>query len=150
MSCVRNGSERLRDFATSREIAYLDTSAYVKLVLGEPESAALRDELSRWEARVSSRLLIVESLRACSRYGPEFEARAREGLAALALLPMDDALLYAAAHLGPPRLRSLDAIHLATAFSLGGRVGVMLCYDERLADTARSVGLTVAKPGATG
>lgn len=96
---------------------------------------------------MSSRLLIVESLRACSRYGSEFEARAREGLADLALLPMDDALLYAAARLMALRLRSSDAIHLATAISLGDRLGVMLYYDERLADAATSIGLATAQPG---
>ncbi len=129
-------------------IAYLDTSAYVKLVLGEPESAALREELSRWPARVSSRLLIVESLRACSRYGAAFAARADAGLSDLALLPMDDALLHAAARLEPSSLRSLDAIHLATALSIRDRVGVVFCYDARLADAAECAGLVVARPAA--
>ncbi|MGH2900105.1 MAG: type II toxin-antitoxin system VapC family toxin [Solirubrobacteraceae bacterium] len=133
--------------STSGEIAYLDTSAYVKLVLGEPESTALREELSRWQARVSSRLLIVESLRACSRYGAAFATRALAGLSDLALLPMDDALLHAAAALQPPSLRSLDAIHLATALSIRDCVGLVFCYDERLVDAAVSAGLVVARPG---
>jgi len=99
---------------------------------------------------VSSRLLIVESLRACSRYGPEFTARARAGLSDLALLPMDDALLHTAAEMEPPGLRSPDAIHLATALSIRDRVGVLFCYDERLADAAQSAGLVVAQPGTDG
>jgi len=94
--------------------------------------------------------LIVESLRACSRYGPAFATRARAGLSDLALLPMDDALLHAAACLQPPVLRSLDAIHLATALSIGGHLGVMFCYDERLADAAGSAGLVVVRPGTSG
>jgi len=118
-------------------------------VLGEPESTALRDELAGWHARVSSRLLIVESLRACSRYGPAFAGRARAGLSDVALLPMDDALLHAAANLQPTRLRSLDAIHLATALSIRDHLGVMFCYDARLADAAESAGLTVARPHPT-
>lgn len=131
-------------------LAYLDSSAYVKLVLGEAEAPALRDELAGWQARVSSRLLIVESLRACSRYGPVFEARAREGLSDLALLPMDDALLHAASGLRPPGMRSLVAIHLATALSIRDRLGVVFCYDERLAGAATAAGLVVARPGASG
>lgn len=117
-------------------------------MLDERESAALREELSRWPARVSSRLLIVESLRACTRYGPELVERARAGLADVALLPMDDELLLAAGQLQPPGLRSLDAIHLATALSIRDRVGVLLCYDTRLADAARAAGLPIARPGA--
>jgi len=116
-------------------------------VLGEPESTALREELSGWQARVSSRLLIVESLRACARYGAAFEASAHAGLSDLALLPMDDALLLAAARLKAPGLRSLDAIHLATALSIRDRVGVLFCYDARLADAAQSAGFVVARPG---
>lgn len=119
-------------------------------MLGEPGCDALRAELAHWQARVSSRLLIVESLRACARYGPQFAARAHAGLSDLALLPMDDTLLYAAAALGPPGLRSLDAIHLATALSIRDRVGVVFCYDERLAAAAESAGLAVARPGAGG
>lgn len=91
--------------------------------------------------------MIVESLRACARYGPQFVARARAGLAGLAMLPIDDDLLHAAAGLPPPELRSLDAIHLATALSIGDRLGVMLCYDERLTEAARSAGLPVVSPG---
>jgi predicted nucleic acid-binding protein len=60
---------------------------------------------------------------------------------------MDDALLLAAARLEPPGLRPLDAIHLATALSIRGRVGVLFCYDARLADAAQSAGFVVARPG---
>lgn len=91
--------------------------------------------------------MIVESLRACARYGPSFTSRARSGLFDLALLPMDDEVLLAAARLEPRELRSLDAIHLATALSIRDRVGVVFCYDQRLADAAQSAGLPVARPG---
>ena len=92
--------------------------------------------------------MIVESLRACARYGPVFTASALAGLSDLALLPIDDEVLHAAAGLGPPELRSLDAIHLATALSIRDRLGVVFCYDDRLADAAESAGLPVARPGA--
>lgn len=129
-------------------IAYVDSSAYVKLVLGERESSELREALSHWRVRVSSRLLMVESLRACARYGPSASARADAGLSDLSLLPIDDALLRAAARLDPPGLRTLDAIHLATALSIRDQLGIVFCYDSRLADAAQLAGLPVARPGA--
>lgn len=115
-------------------------------MLGEPEAEALREALAAWPVLVSSRLLIVESVRACARYGDDFAVRAQNGLSALALLPMNDALLHAAAVLLPPGLRSLDAIHLATALSLGDRMGAMVCYDERLGSAAHGAGLEVVQP----
>lgn len=129
-------------------LAYLDTSAFVKLPLEESEHAALREELARWDGYVSSALLRVEAVRACARYGPEYAEQARAGLATIALLPVDDAILDAAASLAPATLRSLDAVHIATARSIGGDVGTMLVYDERMYDAARDAGLPVARPGA--
>lgn len=128
-------------------LAYLDTSAYVKLVLREPEHAALARELERWPARISSALLRVEAERACARYGDGgWVERARVGASSLALLPLDDAVLRAAARLTPPGLRTLDAIHLATALSTGRRLGVLFSYDDRLCEAAQAAGVAVARP----
>ena len=66
---------------------------------------------------------------------------------AMALLPVDDAILEAAAGLEPRELRTLDALHLATALSLGDDLGVMLVYDVRLAAAAQRAGLNVVAPG---
>jgi uncharacterized protein len=118
----------------------------VKLPLREPEHAALRRELPRWGGFVSSALLQTEALRACSRYGAEFVTRARGALARVALLPLDDRLLEAAATLDPPELRTLDALHLATALSLGADLGVLVTYDERLRAAARDRGVHVLAP----
>lgn len=115
-------------------------------MLGEREAPALRETLLLWPMLVSSSLLIVESIRACTRYGAEFATRAQTGLATLALLPLDDAILHAAAALEPPGLRSLDAIHLATAVSLGDRLGALVCYDERLASAGDAAGIEVLQP----
>lgn len=115
-------------------------------MLGEPGAKALREALLAWPALVSSRLLIVESVRACAHYGDDFADRAQAGLSALALLPMDDAVLHAAAALTPSSLRSLDAVHLATAISLGDRLDVMVCYDARLSSAAQAAGIEVAQP----
>src|ERR671914_1453248 len=94
-------------------LAYVDTSAFVKLVLGEDEAAALRAELERWEGHVSSGLLRTEAIRACARYGRPYARLAAEASSTLALLPLDEAVLDAAAALEPAKLPTLDALHLA-------------------------------------
>jgi predicted nucleic acid-binding protein len=127
-------------------VAYLDTSAYVKLPLRETENEALLRDLVEWEGFVSSSLLGVESLRACARYGARYERAAREWMEGLSLLPIDDRVLDIAAELEPMALRSLDALHLATAISLGGKVGAFFTYDDRLGHAAEENDLTVAQP----
>ncbi len=88
----------------------------------------------------------VESLRACARYGASYERAAREWMKGLALVPIDDGVLDVAAELEPAGLRSLDALHLATAISLGSEIGLFVTYDERLADAAGNQGLPVGQP----
>jgi predicted nucleic acid-binding protein len=95
---------------------------------------------------VSSALLRVEALRACVRYGVDEVARAARALVGLALVPLDDQVLEAAATLTPTELRSLDAIHLATALSLGDELGAMFVYDARLAAAALAAGIPVEAP----
>lgn len=130
-------------------LGYIDTSAFVKLVLGEDEAPALRAELANWRGHVSSGLLLAEAVRACARYGPSYARLARQASEAVALLPVDDAVLSAAADLAPAELRTLDAIHLATALSLGEDIGAMLVYDARLSAAATRAGLRVLAPGGT-
>ncbi len=118
----------------------------MKLPLREVEHQALLAELVEWDGYVSSALLAVEAIRACARYGSEYEVDARSWLDGLALLPLDDRVLDEAAALRPMSLRSLDAIHLATALGVKDEIGVLIAYDQRLADAARSVGFNVAQP----
>lgn len=127
-------------------LAYLDTSAYVKLPLEETGHEELRSELSRWDGYVSSMLLGVEAIRACSRYGPDFAHDARTWLESVALIPLDDRVLDVATSLSPPTLRALDALHLATALSVRGEVGAFFSFDERLREAARTHGLPVCPP----
>ena len=124
---------------------YLDTSAFIKLVRSEPESHALRRELAGREL-VSSALLIVEGRRAARRYGELAARRARAALTAITMIALDEPILDAAAELDPAELRSLDALHLATAVSLGADIDRLYCYDIRLTDAARHVGIEVAQP----
>ena len=125
---------------------YLDTSGFLKLVRSEPESAALRAEIADGEALVSSVLLLVEGRRAAARFGRLALTRARSALTTITLLSLDDATLEEAADLEPAELRSLDAIHLASAIGLGAELGRFYCYDRRLAAAATTLGLDVRQP----
>lgn len=124
----------------------MDTSAYVKLPLREVELEPLLASLSECAGYVSSVLLGVEAIRACGRYGEAYAADARSLLADVALLPLDDAILAEAASLEPPVLRSLDALHLATALSVRNDVGAFVTYDAGLAGVAADHGLPVLSP----
>jgi uncharacterized protein len=128
-------------------LAYLDTSAYVKLPLEEAGHEGLRSELSYWDGYVSSMLLGVEAIRACSRYGGDRAKDATEWLEGVSLLPLDDLVLDMATSLAPPTLRSLDALHLATALTVRDEIGAFFTYDQRLAGAAVGHGLPVRYPG---
>jgi len=125
---------------------YLDSSAIVKLVVREKESLALRRFLRNHPLRVASALARVEVVRAVRSLGPNFNATAHAVLARLQLLRVDDEVLMAAALLDPGVLRSLDAIHLASAQALGSELEAIVTYDSRMADAARLLGLTVLTP----
>jgi predicted nucleic acid-binding protein len=118
----------------------------VKLPLQETELGALIGQLAEWDGYVSSALLGVEAIRACQRYGEGYAEDARSFIVDVALLPLDDAVLDEAASLGPTRLRSLDALHLATALSIRDEIGALFTYDDRLAEAAADRGLVVAQP----
>ena len=130
--------------------AYFDTSAIVKLVVIEPESDALVQALASWPDRVSSSVARVEVHRALRRLGESRAAYARADavLAALVLVRADEPVLAQAALFKDPQLRALDAIHLATAVTLGDDPDVFITYDARLARAAARLRLRVVHPGA--
>jgi len=125
---------------------YLDSSAIVKLAVAEPESAALRSYLRRRRPLVSSALARTEVGRALLPLGVEAVRRGADVLARVDLVRVSDQLLDAAARLQPAALRSLDAIHLATAQQLGPDLARIVTYDERMSAGARSLGLAVLAP----
>ncbi|HVA62708.1 MAG TPA: type II toxin-antitoxin system VapC family toxin [Terriglobales bacterium] len=126
---------------------YLDTSAVNKLILAELESDALVAFLADWPERIASALVVVETGRAIMRATTTGrQERARIVLAGLNLLPMDAPMLERAATTLPANLRSLNAIHLASALSIPGLAG-MVVYDRRLAAAAAHHGLQVWSPG---
>ena len=131
----------------SADVAYLDTSAAVKLLMTERESPALRRWLRRRPERASAALLRVELVRVVRRSGfPRLLPQTRRLLAGVHLIRLDDALLDRAADLDPSDLRSLDSIHLAAAASLGDDLGAVVTYDDRLLAAASSLGLPTASP----
>jgi predicted nucleic acid-binding protein len=130
-------------------VLYLDASAIVKLARREPETPDLVEMVRRDPSLVSSALSWTEVVRAVRRVGGD-KARAEAVVGGVALVPVDDGIVRAAADLSPPSLRSLDAIHLATALSLADDLGQLVTYDARLADAASSAGLDVVAPGAVG
>ena len=125
---------------------YLDSSAIVKLAIREPESSALRRYLRRRRPLVSSALARTEVLRALLPVGDEAVARGRSVLQRLDLVRVNDRVLNAAAVLLPPDLRSLDAIHLATAKQLDNELTTLITYDERMVTAAKQLGYRIVQP----
>ncbi|MSQ27473.1 MAG: PIN domain-containing protein [Dehalococcoidia bacterium] len=132
---------------TSAEAVYVDSSGLVKLVIPEGESAPLRHYLAGRPWRVSCQLASVEVVRAVMPHGAGAIERAQALLRRLVLIRLTDTLLDAASRLGPVSLRSLDAIHLAAAETLGQDLAVLVTYDDRMAAAAGRRGITVEMPG---
>lgn len=129
------------------KLLYLDASALVKLVRPEPETNALVAALPPEARLVSSEIAEVETLRALRRgAGVAATALGRIQLQSVRLLPLSPAVRQAACELKPAGLRTLDAIHLATAVQLGGLLETIYAYDLRLIEAARGAGLPVLAP----
>ena len=133
---------------------YLDSAAIVKLAHPEAESANLQIWLSERAAltRVTSALADVEVPRAILRHAPDSLPNVPVVLSTIARFEIDLAVRALAASYTNPLLRSLDAIHLATAqviaAELGEPLAAFVSYDTRLLAVAKSAGLATASPGA--
>jgi uncharacterized protein len=121
----------------------------VKLIAEEPESALVRRLVAGWPASVSSVLTRIEVERVLQRSRPPsgFHERLQSVLSDIDFLAIDGEVVAAACRLEPPLLRSLDAIHLATALSVGDDLGALLTFDLRLAAAARAAGVQVLGAG---
>lgn len=126
---------------------YLDPSAIVKLVAREPETPDLVEVLRADPVAISSALAWTEVIRAVRRARGRI-VRATEVLEGIAFVPVDEGILRAAAGLEPVGLRTLDAIHVATALSLREDISSLVVYDRHLAKAAAAVGIPVVAPGA--
>ncbi len=129
-----------------RGATYIDSSALVKLAVREPESAALRQYIRRRRPLVSSALARTEVARALLSLGPQAIQRGHDVLRRVDLVRINDRILNAAGAMLPIDVRSLDAIHLATAQLLGVELARIVTYDDRMAAAAKDLGLTVARP----
>lgn len=129
-----------------KRATYLDSSAIVKLIVREPESAALSRYLRGRRPIVASALARVEVLRVSALFGAPAQERALDVLNRLELIRINDRVLSLAGGLEPRELRSLDAIHLATASLLGDTLGKVVTYDTRMAEAARRLGWAVVAP----
>jgi uncharacterized protein len=126
---------------------YVDTSALGRVLLGEPDRAAILRAMDAFDVHVASRLLRIELRRLALRHG--LLGDADQLLAGIGLSPLDDAVLAMAETTPPTTVATLGAIHLTTALRLAdaGAFDAMLTYDTRLAEGAQQHGLTVLAPG---
>jgi len=125
---------------------YLDTSVLGRVLLDEPDTAAIRRALGRFDRHISSRLLRIE-LRRLGLLKDMLE-HVDELLSGNVLIPLDETILAAAETIAPSVVRTPDAIHLATAVRLAGagQLDALMTYDKQLADGAREHGITVLSP----
>lgn len=125
---------------------YLDTSAFLKLVKPEPETAAFEAFVDGRSDFVASALLAIEARRGALRRAPRSLPRVDLLLRDVELVAMSPAIVESASRLPDPLLRSLDAIHLATAILLRSDLELFVTYDSRLADAAAAYGVPTAGP----
>ncbi len=125
---------------------YLDSSAIVKLAVREAESASLRRYLRRKRPLVTSALSRTEVTRALLPFGADVVRRGADVLHRLDVVRINDRILGLAGSMLPWELRSLDAIHLATAAQLEDALARVCTYDDRMATAAAGLGFAVAAP----
>ncbi len=131
---------------SAERVVYLDSSAIVKLAVEEPESTALRSYLRRRRPWVSSALARAELGRALLPLGEAALRRGRDVLSHLELIRINDRILAAAGSMLPAEVRTLDAIHLATAQQLETDLARLVTYDERMSVAAQAIGCSVVAP----
>lgn len=125
---------------------YIDTSALAKLVTGEAESDALRAFLGDGPTLTSSSLTRIELIRHATRRSPDRLQQARELLEHVDFIGLDPSLLDHAATLEPSTLRTLDAIHVATALLIKDDIEALVTYDRRMQEAAELHGIPFAAP----
>lgn len=126
---------------------YLDASALVKLLVSEPETEALIALLAGDPTVISSRIAWVELRRVLGRQSETDADQQLDGLMEGVLaIELDEVIAVAAGGLAPPTLRSLDAIHIASALAAGDELTALVTYDRRMAAAAQASGLAVEAP----
>ena len=131
----------------SGELWFLDASAFIKLLVAEPESEELM-RLAAGSSLTSSDLLRTEARRAVARQPENVKRSCDELLAGVQKIRLTPALLDRAGRIPGPGLRSLDAIYVACAEQLGEDLAGFVSYDSRQLAAAGRLGLRTASPGA--
>jgi predicted nucleic acid-binding protein len=124
---------------------YLDTSAFLKLITVEVESAAMRAWFVSHDSIWSSQLLHTEALRASVRLQIQSDV-VEDALETISMVLPSVTTFYVAGRLGPTNLRSLDAVHLATAMELGEDLDGIVAYDDRMIEAAHLASIEVVSP----
>lgn len=124
---------------------YIDTSAFLKLVVSERESSAVREWFGAHRPIWSSQLLRTEALRAIRRLAIDDDV-VENALETVSLVLPAASTFLVAGMLQPLELRSLDALHLAAALELGDDLEGIVTYDERMATAAAEASITVVSP----
>jgi predicted nucleic acid-binding protein len=124
---------------------YADASALVKLVVEEPESRAMNRWFTESDLVLTSRVGVVETIRASSRRVHD-PAHRDVVLRDVQVIELDPAIAAVAASLQPTVVRTLDAIHIASALAVSGDLNAFVTYDDRMAEAARALGLPVVRP----
>jgi predicted nucleic acid-binding protein len=127
---------------------YLDSSAVLKFIFAEAESAAARKEIRG--VLYSSELVRVEVMRAVLRIEPELEMRALDVLSKIRIIKIKSGIMVQAERLpSHVKIRGMDAIHLASANTLGRLGHTIVTYDKNMAKAAKALGFNIESPGAT-
>ena len=127
-------------------VAYVDSSALVKLIVEETGSHSMARWYVEAERVLISRVGIVETRRAAARHDDLDPGLIDQVLRSVAVFELDEQIERDAVAIRPSSVRSLDAIHLATAMAMLPAIDAFVTYDERLAEAARSLGLPVVSP----
>jgi len=139
--------------APSPAILYVDTSALLKLLVREAESAAIERELLTWSELATSVITEVELPRAVARARKERPDAVIDGsvvlqgvLASAAIIPLSESAVAASCKVKPVHIGALDAIHIASALALDRQLAGVATYDKRMQDALVPLGVRVIAP----
>ena len=125
---------------------YIDSSAIIKLIKPEKESAALTKKLP--SALIASRISRVEVTRTIIRYEPDLLDATYDVLADIQLVPVEDAIVTIAENLPQfIELRSLDSLHIASALAIKNVLKGIITYDKEMVIAAEALGFKTLSPG---
>lgn len=128
-------------------IHYMDSSAFMKLVLREDHSDALITWVESGSPDIAlSELVVAECMRTSRRLGPQVVVETRAALTSFRMRTMSAEIWRWAGEIDPHSLRTLDALHLSVALSFGAHLESVVTYDTRLTEACTAYGIRVLAP----